>query len=66
LGVVGVLLLRRVLQKPVDLVPLASRPGEPTTIERHWDRLIATFSRFGSSRKLSVRGVSSALLAVSE
>jgi len=45
LAVVVVLLLRRDLQKPVDLVPLASRLGEATTIERHWGRLIATFSK---------------------
>jgi len=66
LGVVGGLLLRRDLQKLVDLVPLAKSLGEPTTIERHWALLIATFSRFGFSGKLSARGASSALLAVSE
>jgi hypothetical protein len=47
------------------LIPVASW-GEPTTIERHWARLIATFTRLGASRKSRPRGALSASLAVSE
>jgi hypothetical protein len=41
------------------------RPGEPTTIERHWARLIAPLRRLGSSRKPRPRDTASASLAVS-
>tara|TARA_Y100001978_G_C23618687_1_gene397324 strand:- start:868 stop:1002 length:135 start_codon:yes stop_codon:yes gene_type:complete len=40
--------------------------GEPTTIERHCARLIATFNRSGSRSKLIPLGAFSASLAVRE
>ena len=49
----------------VPVIPVA-RPGDPTTIERHCARLIATFRRSGSRTNPIPLGAFSASLAVRE